>query len=278
MDIKSSTMTQMRHVREANVDLCDMFESRDGFATHFINEETAETAYFGGLVEAAEAGREEAEKLASILAICEELEAFDVETSWSASALRSLANKTRQKQRLLAEKRSGKNVKEKMEKLHTSIDQLIMNVVCAAPGLDKLVISSAVKAELDEHTTKAIADARIFSKMQAELANWLVRVGLEKREGGFTPRRNQTQRNAPRGNAPRGNAPRGNAKGGNAHRGNVKGGSTRDLNGRKRGGNTKRQPVKASELTGWSIQKIDDRGRKVNVPARRLPSGEIVPA
>ena len=263
MEIKSSQMTQMRHVRESNVDLCDMFESRDGFATHFVNETTAEMDYFGGLEEAEEAGREEAEKLAAILAICTELEAFEVETSWSASALRSLANKTRQKQRLLGEKRSGKNVTEKMEKLHTSIDQLIMSVVCAAPGLDKLIISEAVKAELDEHTTKAIADARIFSKMQAEVANWLVRVGLEKREGGFTPRRNQAKRNAPRGNA---------------SRGNVKGGSTRDVNGRKRGGNTKRQPVKASELTGWSIQKIDERGRKVNVPARRLPSGEIVPA
>ena len=268
MDIKSSTMTQMRHRRESNVDLIDSFNDRDGFATHFVNETTAEDAYFGGLVEAAEADREEAEKLAAILAICEELEAFHVETSWSASALRSLANKTRQKQRLLGEKRSGKNVTDKMEKLHTSIDQLIMNVVCAAPGLDKLIISEAVKAELDEHTSKAIADPRIFSKMQSELANWLVRVGLEKREGGSTPRRNQAKRNAPRGNAPRGNAPRGN----------VKGGSTRDVNGRKRGGNTKRQPVKASELTGWSIQKIDDRGRKVNVPARRLPSGEIVPA
>lgn len=273
MKVTSSQMTQMRHVRESNVDLCDMFESRDGFATHFVNDETAEDAYFGGLVEAAETTREEAEKLAAILAICEELEAFHVETSWSASALRSLANKTRQKQRLLGEKRSGKNVKEKMEKLHTSIDQLIMNVVCAAPGLDKLIISEAVKAELDEHTARAIADPRIFSKMQSELANWLVRVGLERREGGFTPRRN-----APRGNTKGGNAPRGNAKGGNAPRGNVKGGSTRDVNGRKRGGNTKRQPVKASELTGWSIQKIDDRGRKVNVPARRLPSGEIVPA
>jgi hypothetical protein len=274
MEIKSSQMTQMRHTRESNVDLCDMFEDRDGFATHFVNEETAETAYFGGLVEAAEAGREEAEKLAAILEICQELEAFDAETSWSASALRSLANKTRQKQRLLAEKRSGKNVKEKMEKLHLSIDNLIMNVVCAAPGLDKLVISEAVKAELDQHTTKAIADARIFSKMQAELANWLVRVGLEKREGGFTPRRN-----APRGgNAPRGNAARGNTARGNTARGNVKGGSTRDVNGRKRGGNTKRQPVKVSALTGLFIQQLDGRGRKVNVPARRLPSGEIVPA
>jgi len=268
MDIKSSTMTQMRHVRESNVDLCDMFESRDGFATHFVNETTAEMDYFGGLEEAAEAGREEAEKLAAILAICTELEAFDVATSWSASALRSLANKVRQKQRLLGEKRSGKNVKEKMEKLHLSIDQLIMNVICAAPGLDKIVISEAVMAELDEHTTKAIADARIFAKMQAEVANWLVRVGLEKCEGGSTPRRNQAKRNAPRGNA----------KGGNAPRGNVKGGSTRDVNGRKRGGNTKRQPVKASALTGLFIQQLDGRGRKVNVPARRLPSGEIVPA
>jgi hypothetical protein len=261
MDIKSSTMTQMRHVRESNVDLCDMFESRDGFATHFVNDETAEDAYFGGLVEAAEAGREEAEKLAAILAICTELEAFDVETSWSASALRSLANKVRQKQRLLGEKRSGKNVKEKMEKLHLSIDQLIMKVICAAPGLDKITISEAVKAELDEHTARAIADPRIFSKMQSEVANWLVRVGLEKREGGSTPRRNQAKRNAPRGNAPRG--------------------STRDINGRKRGGNTKRQPakaVKASALTGLFIQQLDGRGRKVNVPARRLPSGEIVPA
>jgi hypothetical protein len=273
MDIKSSQMTQMRHTRESNVDLCDMFESRDGFATHFVNHSSAERDYFSGLVETAEAGREEAEKLAAILAICEELEAFDVETSWSASALRSLANKTRQKQRLLAEKRSGKNVKEKMEKLHLSIDKLIQNVVCAAPGLDKIIISEAVKAELDEHTTKAVADARIFSKMQAEVANWLVRVGLEKREGGFTPRRN-----APRGNTKGGNAPRGNAKGGNAHRGNVKGGSTRDVNGRKRGGNTKRQPVKVSALTGLFIQQLDGRGRKVNVPARRLPSGEIVPA
>jgi hypothetical protein len=251
----------MRHVRESNVDLCDMFESRDGFATHFVNDETAEDAYFGGLVEAAEAGREEAEKLAAILAICTELEAFDVETSWSASALRSLANKVRQKQRLLGEKRSGKNVKEKMEKLHLSIDQLIMKVICAAPGLDKITISEAVKAELDEHTARAIADPRIFSKMQSEVANWLVRVGLEKREGGSTPRRNQAKRNAPRGNAPRG--------------------STRDINGRKRGGNTKRQPakaVKASALTGLFIQQLDGRGRKVNVPARRLPSGEIVPA
>ena len=268
MDIKSSTMTQMRHRRESNVDLIDSFNDRDGFATHFVNDETAEDAYFGGLVEAAEAGREEAEKLASILAICEELEAFHVETSWSPSALRSLANKVRQKQRLLSEKRSGKNVQQKMEKLHLSIDQLVQNVVCAAPGLDKIIISEAVKAELDEHTTKAIADARIFSKMEAEVANWLVRVGLEKREGGFTPRRNQAKRNAPRGNV----------KGGNAPRGNVKGGSTRDVNGRKRGGNTKRQPVKASALTGLFIQQLDGRGRKVNVPARRLPSGEIVPA
>jgi len=266
MKVTSSQMTQMRHRREANVDLVDSFNDRDGCATHFVNETTAEMDYFGGLEEAAEAGREEAEKLAAILAICTELEAFDVETSWSASALRSLANKVRQKQRLLGEKRSGKNVKEKMEKLHLSIDQLIMKVICAAPGLDKIVISDAVKAELDEHTARAIADPRIFSKMQSEVANWLVRVGLEKREGGSTPRRNQAKRNAPRGNAPRGNAPRG---------------STRDINGRKRGGNTKRQPakaVKASALTGLFIQQLDGRGRKVNVPARRLPSGEIVPA
>lgn len=258
MDIKSATMTQMRHRREANVDLVDSFNDRDGFATHFVNEETAEDAYFQAASMINEDDREAAEKLAAILLICDELDAFETETSWSASALRSLANKVRQKQRLLAEKKNGKDVKKKMDRLHLSIDNLIRAVVCAAPGLDKLVISDAVKAELDDHTARAIADPRIFSKMQAELSNWLIRVGLEKREGTNTPRRNQNNK-------------RGAAKTNN--------GGRRDVNGRKRnGGNSKRKPVKASALTGLWIQELDNRGRKVKVPARRLPSGEIVRA
>jgi len=268
MDIKSQEMAQVRYRREANVDLLDAFEDRDGYATHFINDVTAEEAFFKSADDAKEATREHDDYVAACLAICDELEAFEAETSWSASALRSLANKVRQKQRLLSEKRSGKNVKEKMDRLHASIDGLIQAVVCAAPGLDKLVISDAVKAELDEHTARAITDPRIFGKMQAEVANWLVRVGLEKREGGNTKRGNGPRKSVKRNAKP--------AKAGNANRGNTKTKGGRDENGRKR--RSSRGPVKVGALPQIWIQTLDERGRKVNVPARRLPSGEIVPA